>query len=139
MSLGEASSNLLDLEDWQPSSNRPIRRKMGGDTIQPAGNDQVILTAQPRLPSENTSDPLNWTNHKKIAILLTVSATAFLADYGSSTGAVTSVVQSNALSVLSRHDLSISPTDKSLWTDQGEHGICLKLLSVTHWLEICSC
>ena len=48
-------------------------------------------------PSDNVNDPLNWTVYKKMAILLTVSATAFLADFGSSTGAVTSVVQSNSL------------------------------------------
>ena len=98
MSLGDIPDNVLDLEDPRTSSNHPIRQTTGGHTTQPAGNNQVMLTPQPHLqPSEDASDPLNWANHNKIAILLTVSATAFLADYGSSTGAVTSVVQSNAL------------------------------------------
>ena len=48
-------------------------------------------------PSSDGNDPLNWSQPKKTAILLIVSATAFLADFGSSVGAVTSVVQSNLL------------------------------------------
>lgn len=48
-------------------------------------------------PSSDGNDPLNWSQSKKTAILLIVSATAFLADFGSSMGAVTSVVQSNLL------------------------------------------
>lgn len=48
-------------------------------------------------PSSDVNDPLNWSQSKKMSILLVVSATAFLADFGSSMGAVTSVVQSNLL------------------------------------------
>ena len=48
-------------------------------------------------PSDDENDPLNWTKRKKMSILLVISAVAFLADYGSSTGAVTSVAQSNLL------------------------------------------
>ena len=48
-------------------------------------------------PTDDTNDPLNWSQSKKMTILLVVSATAFLADFGSSVGAVTSVVQSNLL------------------------------------------
>ena len=48
-------------------------------------------------PSDDANDPLNWTKRKKMSMLLVISAVAFLADYGSSTGAVTSVAQSNLL------------------------------------------
>ena len=51
-------------------------------------------------PSNDENDPLNWSQSKKMMILLIVSASAFLADYGSATGAVTSVVQSNLLYVI---------------------------------------
>ena len=43
------------------------------------------------------NNPLNWSDSKKMTILLIVSMTAFLPDFGSSVGAVTSVVQSNLL------------------------------------------
>ena len=61
----------------------------GGDALDPQ-------------PSNDENDPLNWSQAKKMTILLVVSATAFLPDYGSATGAVTSVVQSNLLCVSSR-------------------------------------
>ena len=48
-------------------------------------------------PSNDPNDPLNWSQSKKNITLLIVSATAFLADFGSSMGAVTSVVQSSLL------------------------------------------
>ena len=49
---------------------------------------------QPQL-SDDQNDPLNWPKAQKMLILLVVSVTAFLPDFGSSMGAVTSVVQSN--------------------------------------------
>ncbi len=54
--------------------------------------DGHVLSPQ---PSSDVNDPLNWSQSKKMIILLVVSATAFLPDFGSSMGAVTSVVQSN--------------------------------------------
>lgn len=55
---------------------------------------RTVLAPQ---PSSDPNDPLNWSQWKKTVVLLVVSATAFLADFGSSMGAVTSVVQSNML------------------------------------------
>jgi hypothetical protein len=40
-------------------------------------------------PTDDADDPLNWSWGKKHLILLVVSMTAFLPDYGSATGAVT--------------------------------------------------
>lgn len=58
------------------------------------GNTRNMLVQQPQ---DSPDDPLNWPRSRKMTILLVVSATAFLADFGSSMGAVTSVVQSNNL------------------------------------------
>ena len=44
-------------------------------------------------PSNSPLDPLNWSSFKKHLILFVVSATAFLPDYGSATGAVTLLPQ----------------------------------------------
>ncbi|KAL8896446.1 MAG: hypothetical protein Q9207_007703 [Kuettlingeria erythrocarpa] len=44
-------------------------------------------------PSADPNDPLNWAQSKKNLTLLIISAMAFLADYGSATGAVTLIPQ----------------------------------------------
>ncbi len=71
----------------QSDSPHPEALKMTHD-------GRTVLTPQ---PSSDPNDPLNWSQWKKTVVLLVVSATAFLADFGSSMGAVTSVVQSNML------------------------------------------
>ncbi|TKA70092.1 hypothetical protein B0A55_08026 [Friedmanniomyces simplex] len=45
-------------------------------------------------PSSDSRDPLRWSWSKKHLILFVISATAFLPDYGSATGAVTLLPQS---------------------------------------------
>lgn len=47
---------------------------------------QTILIPQ---PSDSPNDPLNWSSFRKHAILIIISCTAFLPDYGSATGSVT--------------------------------------------------
>ncbi|MDI1488690.1 MAG: hypothetical protein OHK93_007966 [Ramalina farinacea] len=44
-------------------------------------------------PSEDPNDPLNWSQTKKHVMLMVISATAFLPDYGAATGAVTLIPQ----------------------------------------------
>ncbi len=44
-------------------------------------------------PSSDPNDPLNWSVMKKHVYLFVIAVTAFLADYGSSTGAITNLVQ----------------------------------------------
>lgn len=39
-------------------------------------------------PSDSPHDPLNWSPFRKHLILIIISCTAFLPDYGSATGAV---------------------------------------------------
>ena len=44
-------------------------------------------------PSDSPQDPLNWSWSKKHTILLVLSATAFLPDYGAASGASTQLPQ----------------------------------------------
>lgn len=63
-------------------------------------------------PSVDPHDPLNWSQGRKNLILIIISATAFLADYGSATGAVTLIPQ--AQSVINGNDLDESFADWKL-------------------------
>lgn len=58
--------------------------------LKTAADGQTILIPQ---PSDSPNDPLNWTSFRKHLILIIISCTAFLPDYGSATGAVTLVAQ----------------------------------------------
>lgn len=55
-----------------------------------AKDGHTILIPQ---ASDDPHDPLNWSIVRKHVVLLIVSATAFLPDYGSATGAVTLLPQ----------------------------------------------
>ncbi|KDQ59908.1 hypothetical protein JAAARDRAFT_192363 [Jaapia argillacea MUCL 33604] len=55
-----------------------------------AADNKTVLIPQ---PSDDPNDPLNWSSTKKHLILIIVSATALLPDYGSATGAVTLLQQ----------------------------------------------
>ncbi|OAL27593.1 hypothetical protein AYO22_03497 [Fonsecaea multimorphosa] len=55
-----------------------------------ARDGHTILLPQ---PSADPNDPLNWSRFKKHIILIIISMTAFLPDYGSATGAVTLLPQ----------------------------------------------
>ncbi|KAJ5805754.1 major facilitator superfamily domain-containing protein [Penicillium pulvis] len=54
--------------------------------LKTTADGQIILIPQ---PSDSPNDPLNWTPFKKHLVLIIISCTAFLPDYGSATGAVT--------------------------------------------------
>ncbi|KAL4734437.1 major facilitator superfamily domain-containing protein [Aspergillus similis] len=54
-------------------------------------------------PSDSPNDPLNWSSFRKHLILIVVSATAFLPDYGSATGAVTLIPQAAAWNMTEDH------------------------------------
>ncbi|KIW66880.1 hypothetical protein PV04_06170 [Phialophora macrospora] len=56
-----------------------------------ARDGHTILLPQ---PSPDPHDPLNWSHFKKHLVLIIISMTAFLPDYGSATGAVTLLPQS---------------------------------------------
>ena len=55
-----------------------------------ARDGRTILLPQ---PSSDPNDPLNWSRFEKHLILIIISMTAFLPDYGSATGAVTLLPQ----------------------------------------------
>lgn len=55
-----------------------------------ARDGHTILIPQ---PSDDPNDPLNWSRFRKHLVLIIISMTAFLPDYGSATGAVTLLPQ----------------------------------------------
>lgn len=54
--------------------------------LKTTADGQTILIPQ---PSDSPNDPLNWSSFRKHLILIIISCTALLPDYGSATGAVT--------------------------------------------------
>ncbi len=56
-----------------------------------AEDGHTVLIPQ---PSSDPNDPLNWSWTKKHVVLIIISMTAFLPDYGSATGAVALIPQS---------------------------------------------
>lgn len=58
--------------------------------LKTTADGQTVLIPQ---PSDSLNDPLNWSSFRKHLILFIVSATAFLPDYGSATGAITLIQQ----------------------------------------------
>jgi hypothetical protein len=54
--------------------------------LKTSADGQTILIPQ---PSDSPNDPLNWSSFRKHLILIIISCTALLPDYGSATGAVT--------------------------------------------------
>lgn len=54
--------------------------------LQTTSDGTTILIPQ---PSSSPNDPLNWSAFRKHLILIIISYTAFLPDYGSTTGSVT--------------------------------------------------
>jgi hypothetical protein len=55
-----------------------------------APDGHTVLIPQ---PSSDLNDPLNWSWTKKHLVLIIISMTAFLPDYGSATGAVALIPQ----------------------------------------------
>ena len=84
-------SSIEDIHEHGESEGYVV--DAGGETrvdLKLARDGHTILIPQ---PSDDPLDPLNWSQFKKNLILLIISATAFLPDYGSATGAVTLLPQ----------------------------------------------
>lgn len=60
------------------------------ENLKRAPDGETILLPQ---PSASMDDPLNWTKFKKHLVLIIISMTAFLPDYGSGVGVVTALPQ----------------------------------------------
>ena len=58
--------------------------------LKTTADGQTILIPQ---PSDSPNDPLNWSQFRKHLLLIIISCTALLPDYGSATGAVALQVQ----------------------------------------------
>lgn len=89
---GSRQENYDQLHEFSETSGYVLD---AGDAANEAGlkvarDGHTILIPQ---PSDDPNDPLNWTRFKKHLILFIISATAFLPDYGSATGAVTLLPQ----------------------------------------------
>lgn len=75
--IGETNGYIVDVS--------LIKDKTLVEHLKLAPDGRTILIPQ---PSQDPNDPLNWSWFKKHLILIIISATAFLPDYGSATGAV---------------------------------------------------
>lgn len=73
--------DVTNIEEAFPSPMTDLKMHHDGSTI---------LVPQ---PSSDPNDPLNWSVMKKHVFLFVIAVTAFLPDYGSSTGAITNLVQ----------------------------------------------
>ena len=69
------------------------------DPVQQSNTLTELMGSNPK-PSEDPDDPLNWSRARKHVFLFVISATAFLADYGSATGAVTLLPQAKYMQCL---------------------------------------
>lgn len=81
--IGEESGYIVDVS--------LVTDKALVDHLKLAPDGHTILIPQ---PSDNPNDPLNWSWWKKHVVLIIISMTAFLPDYGSAVGAVTLIPQS---------------------------------------------
>lgn len=81
--------NLTDLHEYNEREGYVIT-DTAHSNLKRARDGQTILLPQ---PSDDKNDPLNWSWAKKHTILIIISMTAFLPDYGSATGAVTLLPQ----------------------------------------------
>jgi hypothetical protein len=79
-----AIENLADLHEFNEREGYVITDTEHQD-LKRARDGHTILLPQ---PSDDKNDPLNWSWTKKHTILIIISMTAFLPDYGSATGAV---------------------------------------------------
>ena len=82
--IGEEEGFVVDLNLIEKTDSRFQNLKLAPD-------GHTVLIPQ---PTDDPNDPLNWSKIKKHIILIVMSATAFLPDYGSSSGAVTLLPQS---------------------------------------------
>jgi hypothetical protein len=84
--------NLSDLHEFNEREGYVITDTEHSD-LKRAHDGKTILLPQ---PGSDQNDPLNWSWMKKHTILIIVSMTAFLPDYGSATGAVSKLGFSRA-------------------------------------------
>jgi hypothetical protein len=85
----QPTRTIEDLHEYNEQSGYIIT-DTAHDNLKRAKDGTTILLPQ---PSDDPNDPLNWSTFRKHLILIIISMTAFLPDYGSATGAVTLLPQ----------------------------------------------
>ena len=83
------TSHALRLHEHQDIEGYVVDAE-SGENVKVAKDGHTRLIPQ---PSDDPSDPLNWSKRTKHIILFIVSFIAFLPDFGSATGAVTLLPQ----------------------------------------------
>ena len=91
--------NVTDLHEFNEREGYVITDNTHGE-LKHAPDGQTILLPQ---PSDDPHDPLNWSWTRKHLILIIISMTAFLPDYGSATGAVTLLPQAEVWNMTPDH------------------------------------
>ena len=95
MTVGTKGEDTLNARETQSNvdekfDHHAIAAREEGSSILKTSRDGQSLHPQPTV---DPNDPLNWPQRRKNLILLVVSATAFIADYGSAVGSVTLIPQ----------------------------------------------
>ncbi|KAL8659274.1 MAG: hypothetical protein Q9202_007192, partial [Teloschistes flavicans] len=78
------------ISEKEPADHIILTPQNGLTELKTSGDGRILYPQ----PSDDPNDPLNWSWAKKHCILFIISATSFLPDYGSATGAVTLIPQS---------------------------------------------
>lgn len=89
------ASSAQSVEEKQPEKDTNVITSGEDDEPSTPTNSEKHdgATALNPQPSSDPNDPLNWSVLKKHLFLFIIAITAFLPDYGSSTGAITNLVQ----------------------------------------------
>ncbi|KAL6244298.1 hypothetical protein RBB50_008540 [Rhinocladiella similis] len=102
--IGEPASSIENVTELHEFENKEGYIIDATDpehaNLKRARDGHTILLPQ---PSSDPQDPLNWSWAKKHLILIIISMTAFLPDYGSATGAVTLLPQAQVWNMTPDH------------------------------------
>ncbi|KAL8943019.1 MAG: hypothetical protein Q9216_001307 [Gyalolechia sp. 2 TL-2023] len=87
--LGEREGYIINADHLK--SGLKTRDDIEVTSLKTASDGHTVLVPQ---PTDDPNDPLNWSSLRKHTLLLVISYTAFLPDYGSAIGAIALVPQS---------------------------------------------
>ena len=97
----ESKGNVV--EHTQPAVDEEIEAKEGyvldaalyaNTSVKTTPDGRTVLIPQ---PSDDTEDPLNWPQRKKLIILIVISTISFLPEYGSAMGIPALIPQSKCV------------------------------------------
>ncbi|KKK12518.1 hypothetical protein AOCH_000045 [Aspergillus ochraceoroseus] len=109
VSYGSQVQEPVDLEVLGEREGYVLNQSLAQQqNLKTTQDGKTVLIPQ---PSDSPNDPLNWPSFRKHVVLLVISATAFLPDYGSATGAVTLIPQAAYFSL--RQNVECNVTDQS--------------------------